>query len=66
MTTQVIGRISDHEQGIAAEVAKRDDGKFVVTYLDTHAREQLPTQTIVDDIEAAKTAAQSFIDGEPK
>jgi hypothetical protein len=66
MTAQVIGRISDHEQGIAAEVSERDDGKFVVTYLDTHAREQLPTQTIVDDLEAAKTAAKAFIEGEPQ
>lgn len=64
MTAQVIGRISDHEQGIAAEVSQRDDGKYVVAYLDTHAGETLPTKTIVDDIEAAKRAAQSFIDGE--
>ena len=64
MTTQVIGRITNSDQGIAAEVSLRDDGKYVVAYLDTHARETLPTKTIVDDIEAAKAAAQSFIDGE--
>lgn len=66
MTVQVIGRITDHEQGIAAEVGLRDDGKYVVAYIDTHAHETLPTKTIVDDIEAAKTAAQNFINGESK
>lgn len=66
MTARVIGRITDHEQGIAAEVSERDDGKFVVEYLDLHARESLPTKTIVDDIGAAKTAAAAFIKGEPQ
>ena len=64
VTVQVIGRITDSAQGIAAEVSRRDDGKYVVAYLDTHAGETLPTKTICDDIDAAKLAAQSFINGE--
>ncbi|MCK5496374.1 MAG: hypothetical protein KAI80_08190 [Hyphomicrobiaceae bacterium] len=64
MSVQVIGRITNNEQGIAAEVSLRDDGKYVVAYLDTHAHESLPSKTICDDIDAAKHAAQSFINGE--
>ena len=66
MKSGVIGRVTDHAQGIAAEVAHHGDGKFIVTYIDTCAREQLSTQDIVDDIEAAKRLVKSFIEGESK
>ena len=65
MKSGVIGRVTDSAQGIAAEVAHHGDGKFIVTYLDTDAREQLSTQDIVDDIEEAKRLVMAFIDGDP-